>query len=118
MLKADFPENFFEYLASRRPILVVGPEESDASKIVHGVNAGYTCDFNDLEKTINTVKDLYEKFRQNNLPPNQTDISQYSNRSLTGKLASYLNEITNTKLRSNNDTGTKSHYRKRKQNQH
>jgi len=91
------PGKLFEYLASRRPMLVIGPEESDASKIVHGVNAGYTCDFNNLEKTINTVKDLYEKFRQNNLPSNKTDISQYSNRSLTGKLASYLNEITEHK---------------------
>ncbi|MCX6175229.1 MAG: hypothetical protein NTZ27_10790 [Ignavibacteriales bacterium] len=88
------PGKLFEYLASRRPILVVGPEESDASKIVHGVNAGYTCDFNDLEKTIRTVKDLYEKFRQDNLPSNKTDISQYSNRNLTKKLAGYLDLIT------------------------
>lgn len=88
------PGKLFEYLASRRPILVIGPEESDASKIVHGVNAGYTCDFNDLEKTIHIIKDLYEKFKQNNLHPNQTDISQYSNRNLTKKLAGYLDQIT------------------------
>ncbi len=87
------PGKLFEYLASRRPIVVVGPKKSDASKIVHGVNAGYTCDFNDLEKTIRTVKDLYDKFRVNNLSSNQTDISQYSNRNLTKKLAGYLDQI-------------------------
>jgi glycosyltransferase involved in cell wall biosynthesis len=87
------PGKLFEYLASRRPVLVVGPEDSDASKIVRDVNAGYTCGFNDFEKTINTIKDLYEKFKQNKLPPSQTDISQYSNRNLTKKLADYLNQI-------------------------
>ncbi len=88
------PGKLFEYLASRRPTLLIGPEESDASKIVRGVNAGYTCDFNNLEKTIRTVKELYEKFKQGKLLPNQTDIFQYSNRNLTKKLAGYLDQIT------------------------
>ena len=89
------PGKLFEYLASRRPILVIGPEESDASKIVAGVSAGYTCDFDDLEKTISTVKGLYEKYKHSNLFPNTTDISQYSNKNLTKKLAGYLDQITN-----------------------
>lgn len=87
------PGKLFEYLASRRPTLVIGPEESDASEIVHGVNAGYTCGFEDLEKTIKTVKELYGKFKQGKLGANQTDISQYSNRNLTKKLAGYLEQI-------------------------
>ena len=87
------PGKLFEYLASRRPTLVIGPEESDASKIVHGVNAGYTCDFDDLDNTIKTVKELYGKFKQGKLEANQTDISQYTNRNLTKKLAGYLDLI-------------------------
>ncbi|MFA3783650.1 glycosyl transferase family 1 [Melioribacteraceae bacterium 4301-Me] len=87
------PGKLFEYLASRRPILVIGPEESDASKIVHTVNAGYTCNFNDLEKTIITIKNLYEKYKRGLLLPNKSDISQYSNRSLTKKLSEFLNHI-------------------------
>ncbi len=88
------PGKLFEYLASRRPILVIGPEESDASKIVHGVNAGSTCGFNDLETTIKTVKEFYEKFKLGKLVSNQTDISQYSNRNLTKMLAGYLDQLT------------------------
>jgi glycosyltransferase involved in cell wall biosynthesis len=96
-VKGRLPGKLFEYLASRRPTLVIGPEESDASKIVHGVNAGFTCDFNDLEKTTATINELYKKYKEGNLLSNQTDISQYSNRNLTGKLALYLNEITEHK---------------------
>jgi glycosyltransferase involved in cell wall biosynthesis len=88
------PGKLFEYLASRRPIVVIGPEESDASNIVHGVNAGCTCGFNDLEKTISTIKMLYKKFRSGQLFPNDTSISQYSNRNLTKKLAGFLDQIT------------------------
>ena len=93
-VKGRLPGKLFEYLASRRPVLVIGPEESDASKIVKGVNAGYTCDFPDLEKTIMTVKELYAKYKNGNLDSNQTDISQYSNRNLTKKLAGYLDQIS------------------------
>ena len=87
------PGKLFEYLASRRPILVIGPEECDASEIVHGVNAGITCGFNDLDKTLQTVKELYEKFKLRKLVSNKTDISQYSNRNLTKNLAGYLDKI-------------------------
>ncbi|MFA7418645.1 MAG: hypothetical protein WCZ90_03085 [Melioribacteraceae bacterium] len=87
------PGKLFEYLASRRPTLVIGPEESDASKIVRGVNAGYTCEFNDIEKTVATVRELYKKFKHGKLLSNETDISQYSNRNLTKKLAGYLDQI-------------------------
>lgn len=88
------PGKLFEYLASRRPILVIGPEESDASDIVSRANAGVTCNFNDYEKTRNTISDLYEKFKRNELLSNKTDISEYSSRNLTKQLAAYLNEIT------------------------
>ncbi len=87
------PGKLFEYLASRRPVIVIGPESSDASKIVHGVNAGYTCNFRDYEKTKETILSLYDKFRNNGLPYNLTPITQYSNLNLTGTLASYLDKI-------------------------
>jgi glycosyltransferase involved in cell wall biosynthesis len=87
------PGKLFEYLASRRPIIVIGPPESDASKIVGGSNAGSTCGFQDLEGTISTVKQLYAKFKNGGLNRNETDISQYSNRCLTKRLAGYLDGI-------------------------
>lgn len=96
-VKGRLPGKLFEYLASKRPTLVIGPEDSDASKIVNAVNAGYTCDFNDLDKTLTMVNELYKKYKDGKLISNQADISQYSNRNLTGKLALYLNEITGHK---------------------
>jgi glycosyltransferase involved in cell wall biosynthesis len=92
-VKGRLPGKLFEYLSARRPCLVIGPEESDASKIVHNVNAGYTCDFNDLGKTLVTIKEIYKKYKDGVLFSNQTDISQYSNKNLTKKLAGFLDQI-------------------------
>ncbi len=91
------PGKLFEYLASRRPVMVIGPEASDASKIVTGVNAGITCGLRDYEKTRNSVLDLYAKFKSAGLENNKTPIDKYSNKNLTGKLASYLELISSKK---------------------
>jgi hypothetical protein len=89
------PGKLFEYLAARRPILVVGPEESDAAKIVNEVNAGTACDFPDYEKTKKTILELYDKYKKGKLVSNKTSIVQYSNKNLTGKLAKFLDQISN-----------------------
>ncbi|MEG8947846.1 glycosyltransferase [Rosettibacter firmus] len=88
------PGKLFEYIASRRPILLIGPENSDASKIIKSINAGYSCNFDDYEKLRICVLELYNKFKNKVLFSNTNDITMYSNRNLTQKLAQYLNEIT------------------------
>jgi glycosyltransferase involved in cell wall biosynthesis len=88
------PGKLFEYLASRRPVLLIGPQDSDASKIIHEANAGTSCNFDDLETTINTIDLLYKKFKTGQLISNTSDISQYSNRVLTKKLAAFLDQIS------------------------
>ncbi len=91
------PGKLFEYLASRRPIIVIGPEDSDAAKIVAGVNAGTACGFNDLDKTVSTVRELYKKYKSGSLHKNSSDISIYSNKNLTKKLAGFLDGMVSNK---------------------
>uniref|UniRef100_UPI0035637511 glycosyltransferase family 4 protein n=1 Tax=Mariniphaga sediminis TaxID=1628158 RepID=UPI0035637511 len=35
----------YEYLAVKRPILLIGPEQGDAAKIIHETNSGLVCDY-------------------------------------------------------------------------
>ncbi len=86
----------FEYLAARRPILVVGPEDGDAAKVLNDTKAGKTVDFNDKEKMKKTILEYFNDFKEGKLVCDSdiSAIEQYSRRNLAGKIAVCLEEIT------------------------
>ena len=88
------PGKIFEYLACKKTIIVIGPDESDVSSIVKDSNAGVTCDFNDYEKTYYVIDDMYKKYLNNKLSVNTSNIEQYSVENSTSILAEYLNIIS------------------------
>ena len=79
----------FEYMASSRPTLVIGPEDGDVSKIVQNCNAGITCEFNDIPKIKKQILDVF--YNKINYTPS---IDQYSREELTMKLSNLLNSIS------------------------
>ena len=95
--QAIIPGKVFEYLAAKRPILGIGPEDSDFFEIVTNTNAG-KC-FTYLEKTPlkEHILDLYKKFKERGLASNTSKISQYSRKSLTEKLAFVINDLLDEK---------------------
>ena len=89
------PGKLFEYLAVRRPILNQGPPDSDVATIIDSLESGETLDYTDLQGLKTTLKNYYEAFTQGALDRDlSSDISQYSIKTLTGKIAGYLEEIT------------------------
>ena len=93
-VKGRIPGKLFEYLAARRPILVLGPPDSDVARIVKETKSGETCDYDDAEGIRKAVKGLYEQFQAGKLmTPLDNDIEQYSVRNLTRKLAGFLDAM-------------------------
>ncbi|MCI5080279.1 MAG: hypothetical protein MRY78_01235, partial [Saprospiraceae bacterium] len=93
--KGRIPGKLFEYLATRRPILVLGPTNSDVAKIVRETNSGYCCEYNDTEGIREVLQQLYTAYANGSLKaPRKGNIEQFSIRNLTGKIATYLNEIS------------------------
>jgi glycosyltransferase involved in cell wall biosynthesis len=93
--KGRIPGKLFEYLAARRPILVLGPADSDVAQIVRETESGYNCDYEDAEGISKVVKTLYQKYQEGNLQqPLKGNIEKYSVQNLTKQLSGYLNEIT------------------------
>ena len=81
----------YEYLASARPILAIGPEDGDAARLLKGTQAGITIDFNDKEKMKIVVKDLFERYLKHDLPNNPSaGIEQYSRKALAKNYAILL----------------------------
>ena len=84
----------FEYMASGRPILCIGPEDGDAAHILKETHTGQTVNFEDKKKMKEVIKDLYQKYLDDGLPTNTNkEIEKYSRRALAGEYAKILNKI-------------------------
>ena len=81
----------FEYMASGRPILCIGPEDGDAALILKEAQAGTTVGFENKEKMKEVVKDLYQKYLEGGLTSNVSkEIEKYSRKALAGEYAKLL----------------------------
>ncbi len=78
----------FEYMASKRPILAIGPKDGDLSAILSQTNSGLVCDYEEVENLASTIWRIYKddiKFESN--------VSLYSRIELTGKLSKLLDKM-------------------------
>jgi hypothetical protein len=90
------PGKVFEYLATRRPILCIGPRNGDSARIVSETNSGYAVNFGD-EAVLNTaLQELFSSYSENRVKQNESSIDQFSRKALTGDIAQLLDEISNS----------------------
>ena len=83
----------YEYLASRRPILAIGPENGDAARLIQETHAGVTVGFEDKDKMKEAISKLYQSYLDGGLPDNPMDgLEHYSRKALAGKYASLLDK--------------------------
>ena len=84
----------FEYMASGRPILCIGPEDGDAARIIDETHAGQTIGFEDKGKMKEAIKDLYQQYLNGGLPSNKSnEVEKYSRKALAGEYGRLLNRI-------------------------
>lgn len=84
----------FEYLASRRPILAIGPEDGDAAEIIRECKAGLTVSFQAPEKMKQAIAEFYRQFKTGYAQCKSEGIEKFSRIALTGKLTDILNQIS------------------------
>lgn len=85
----------FEYMASGRPILCIGPEDGDSARILNETKTGITIDFNNKEKMKSVILDLMTKYQENQLVTNDIRaVEKYSRSNLTKEYVKLLNDIT------------------------
>ena len=95
--KSILTGKIFEYLASQRPILCIGPADGDAAEILTKTGAGVVIDYDDTDGIINFLEQNYEKSISGIDTSNVSDIEIYSRRTLTAKYAGLLDELTQNK---------------------
>jgi len=84
------PGKFFEYLASGRPILAVGPTVSDIGRVLEITKAGIIADTNDLLAIKSAILSLYQN---QSVEASNSAIQKFSRKGLTKDLAALLDSI-------------------------
>ncbi len=91
--RSIIPGKLFEYMASNRPIVAIGPSESDVEKIIKDTNCGNYFNYSDYDILKKTILAHFEAFQNNDLQSHPIGIQKYHRRALTKQLATLIEKI-------------------------
>ncbi|MEO2069739.1 MAG: glycosyl transferase family 1 [Zunongwangia sp.] len=80
----------FEYLASKRPILAIGPRTWDVAKIIEETHSGKSFLYNQEVALKEYILNSYQKYRENKLLSDSKNIEDYHRKNLTKQLAKLI----------------------------
>jgi len=89
--KSIIPGKLFEYMVSNRPIIAIGPKDSDFAEIITETNTGVFFEYSDKEKLKNTIISYYNQFLDGKLQSYAVGLQKYSRKNLTKELVKLIN---------------------------
>ncbi len=90
--KSIIPGKLFEYMVSERPIIAIGPKESDFAEIITTTNTGVFFTYDEKERLKKVILTNFELYLENKLQVYPVGLQQYSRKMLTEKLVKVLNQ--------------------------
>jgi galactitol-specific phosphotransferase system IIB component len=88
--KCIIPGKVFEYITSTRPIIAIGPENSDFEAIITTTNTGKFFSYKQKEVLKQTILSYFNAFLQNELQVNAINLEKYHRKNLTKELANLI----------------------------
>lgn len=88
--KSIIPGKLFEYMISERPIIAIGPKDSDFAEIISTTNTGVFFTYEEKEKLKRLLLGYYNLFLEQKLKVFPVGLQEYSRRNLTEKLAEII----------------------------
>lgn len=87
------PGKLYEYLGSGRPLLAIGPKDSDSAKVIEMTRGGVVHEYDDIEGLKNRILDYFALYNEGKLNGNAEGIQQFTRRYLAGKYAAVLDSL-------------------------
>ena len=91
--KSVLTGKIFEYMASGHPILGIGMTECAMSELLDETRSGRMIEWDDAEGMKDFIDTCWEKFRNDDRTSDTADISGYSRRELTAKMARLMESL-------------------------
>ncbi|GAA4301585.1 glycosyltransferase family protein [Aestuariibaculum suncheonense] len=88
--KCIIPGKLFEYMVSNRPIIALGPKNSDVETIIKETNTGHYFYYNSYSSLKSVILECYKAFKNNELQVHAIGIQKYSRRALTESLSKLI----------------------------
>jgi len=88
--KSIIPGKVFEYLVSERPIIAIGPKDSDFAEIITSTNTGVFFTYEEKDKLKKTIESYFELYLEKKLNVFPVGLQQYSRKKLTEQLVKLI----------------------------
>lgn len=88
--KSIIPGKLFEYMVSERPILAIGPKDSDFAEIIKSTNTGVFFAYDEKHALKQLITSYYNLYKEQNLKVFPVGLQQFSRKSLTEELAKLI----------------------------
>lgn len=92
--KAVLPGKLFEYIASQRPVLGIGQPDGAMSIILNKTKNGLVLDWKDKKSIARFIDYCWDRHLKGELIVEDGDISQFTRRNLTHKMAEIFERVT------------------------
>jgi galactitol-specific phosphotransferase system IIB component len=88
--KSIIPGKLFEYMVSNRPIIGIGPKDSDFAEIITSTNTGVFFNYTEKVNLKSVILDSFNQFLHGKLRANGVGLQQYSRKNLTKQLVNLI----------------------------
>jgi hypothetical protein len=91
--RAIIPGKLFEYFSAGRPILALGPSDSDVAQLLKETGAGSYFLYNEAAKLEEQLIRYFTQFREGTLVTETSSVAHFTRRNLTEKMASVIKKM-------------------------
>ncbi len=88
------PGKLYEYLGSGRPVLAIGPKDSDSAHVIEMTKGGVVHDYDDLDGLKSRIMEYFTLYLSGSLKGSAEEIQKFTRRSLAGEYSKVLSEIS------------------------